>query len=82
MRLSEILYYLHYTVLSGFKSKEKSNDKEGIAVIHRDIKPQNIIFMSKNADDFYLIDFGVAKIGYTKLQKAYNNCGTAQYKAP
>jgi hypothetical protein len=38
--------------------------------------------MSENVEDFYLIDFGVAKIGYTKMQKPYNNCGTAQYKAP
>ena len=30
----------------------------------------------------YLIDFGIAKIGYSNLEKHYSNCGTANYKAP
>jgi serine/threonine protein kinase len=30
----------------------------------------------------YLLDFGIAKIGYAEFLKSYNNCGTSYYKAP
>lgn len=30
----------------------------------------------------YLIDFGIAKIGYANLPKTFNNSGTNNYKAP
>lgn len=39
-----------------------------MGIIHRDVKPQNIVFLSKDGSkdmkDVYLLDFGVAKVGY------------------
>ncbi len=30
----------------------------------------------------FLIDFGIAKVGYADYPKSYSNCGTNNYKAP
>jgi serine/threonine protein kinase len=86
VRLAKILKYIHYEALANFRSKERGEEqKQKIAIIHRDVKPQNIVFMNKDGKDMssiYLLDFGIAKIGYSELLKGYNNCGTSYYKAP
>ena len=55
-----------------------------MGIIHRDFKPDNLVFANPkvNMKEMYLIDFGVAKIGYTNYPKPYSNCGTNNYKAP
>ncbi|BDY26504.1 Serine/threonine-protein kinase PknD [Mycolicibacterium mageritense] len=50
-------------------------------LIHRDIKPQNIIVTP--ADFAYLVDFGIAEAkGDTKLTTAGSRIGTMNYMAP
>ena len=50
-------------------------------LIHRDIKPQNIIVTP--ADFAYLVDFGIAEaIGDTRLTMAGTQIGTLNYMAP
>lgn len=41
-------------------------------IIHRDIKPENILLSKNGIDDFYLVDFGLAKIFKAKENKEYN----------
>lgn len=85
LRMAQILKYIHYDAMESFRSKEKAEEQtQKIAIIHRDVKPQNIVFLnsSKEMKDVYLLDFGVAKVGYSELTRGYNNCGTVYYKAP
>ena len=35
-----------------------------------------------NQKSMYLIDFGIAKVGYANRPYSYSNCGTNNYKAP
>ena len=49
------------------------------SVIHRDIKPDNLIVDSEG--HLKLIDFGFAK-RLTRDQRTYTNCGTLGYTAP
>lgn len=81
--MAQILKYIHYDALSNYKSKVGGEgEKLKIAIIHRDVKPQNIVYLKKeDIKSLYLLDFGIAKIGYSDLQKGYNNCGTSFYKA-
>ena len=53
----------------------------GEGLIHRDVKPQNIIV---TADDFaYLVDFGIAEArGDTRLTATGTQIGTLNYMAP
>lgn len=47
LRMAQILKYIHYDAMEGFRSKEKSEEQtQKIAIIHRDIKPQNIVFLN------------------------------------
>lgn len=80
-RSAQILKYLHYDLMSKYKSKEKgiADPNESLGIIHRDFKPANLVY-TKN--QMYLIDFGIAKLGYSELIKPYSNCGTNNYKAP
>ena len=59
----------------------------GANVVHRDIKPQNLMLQSTR-DDWHIkvVDFGMAKRVKTKGKKGRNRltsiCGTPQYMAP
>jgi calcium-dependent protein kinase len=54
-----------------------------MGIIHRDFKPANLVFVKKeDPNTMFLIDFGIAKIGYTDVPSNYSNCGTNNYKAP
>lgn len=87
LRMAKILRYIHYQALSNFRSKDGTGEekKQKMGIIHRDVKPQNIVFLNrdgKDMKDVYLLDFGIAKVGYAEFVKGYNNCGTSYYKAP
>jgi serine/threonine protein kinase len=50
-------------------------------IIHRDIKPGNILFYSNEPDDFQVIDFGISD--FYIPYRAYNpSNGTKNFKAP
>ena len=51
-------------------------------VIHRDVKPENILFKNKNED----VDLALVDLGFATLEKQYRHlfvrCGTPGYVAP
>ena len=53
-------------------------------VLHRDIKPGNLILRDGNVDDVTLIDFGIARIGATASAITHTGVmlGTLGYMAP
>lgn len=52
-------------------------------IAHRDIKPDNVIFASKEVDsDVKLIDFGVAVIGRVGRREMKGMAGTGHFMAP
>ncbi len=70
---AEALRFLRL-LLNTLKAVHKLN------LIHRDIKPSNIIKHEKN---YYLIDFGAAKLDYVELQNNSTiSIGTPHYAAP
>jgi non-specific serine/threonine protein kinase len=51
------------------------------SIIHRDIKPQNIII--NNDDQVKILDFGLAKLkGVSQLTKEHSTLGTIHYMSP
>ena len=67
MQILEVLHYLHHVTLSPTPS-EKSEVK---GIVHRDIKPNNILFCDGNRNSIKICDFGLAKAyelaGYTSV---------------
>lgn len=51
----------------------------GIGVIHRDLKPGNILV--KSCSEFYIIDFGISDF-YVPFRKFCNKIGTRNFKSP
>ena len=77
-RCASIFKYLHLTLLKDFRSKEGKKE-EPLSILHRDVKPANLVYDNKQV---YLIDFGIAKVGYFESRRSYTNSGTLNYKAP
>ena len=50
-------------------------------VVHRDLKPQNILY-SQKGKKFMLCDFGISARLANTLNKAYSIVGTGIYAAP
>lgn len=51
-------------------------------VIHRDIKPGNIVLMDKETDFIKVVDFGLAKFNQASLTDAEELCGSPPYMSP
>jgi serine/threonine-protein kinase len=81
--MAEILHYIHYEALADYRPIEKAEDaSERVGILHRDVKPANIVYQGDEKNTLFLLDFGVAKVAYTDKCMVYNNCGTSSYKAP
>ena len=52
-------------------------------IIHRDVKPENILFKGKSTEG---IDLGIVDLGFATFETEYRNlfvrCGTPGYVAP
>jgi serine/threonine-protein kinase len=65
-------------IAEGLEAAHRSN------VVHRDVKPQNIMVLD-SSDDIKLMDFGIARLrdsGRTSLTRAGTMMGTPDYMAP
>jgi calcium-dependent protein kinase len=51
-------------------------------IVHRDLKHENIMFVSKDHIDVKLIDFGLAKRYLLKGDRHYEKCGTIYTMSP
>ena len=49
--------------------------------VHRDVKPENILFVSSESSDMKLIDFGYAGL-WREDKQLTGLCGTPDYVAP
>ena len=49
--------------------------------VHRDVKPENILFVSSESSDMKLIDFGYAGL-WREEKQLTGLCGTPDYVAP
>lgn len=68
--------YLLKQILEGIRDIHKAN------VIHRDLKPQNILINLTNLKPF-IIDFGLSLyLDQSVTLKSYKRCGTMGYMAP
>jgi len=52
-----------------------------LSIVHRDVKPENILYLSSGADQIKLIDFGYAGV-WTPEKPLTGLCGTPDYVAP
>lgn len=50
-------------------------------IMHRDLKPQNIIFKSQNSFECSIADFGLAEFAHAE-EYLFVRCGTPGYVAP
>jgi|688.fasta_scaffold579788_1 serine/threonine protein kinase len=71
-----IVLFLLRQILEGLRDIHKAN------VIHRDLKPQNILINLTNLKPF-IIDFGLSLyLDNTVTPMSYKRCGTMGYMAP
>jgi len=50
-------------------------------LMHRDLKPDNIMFKKKNSNDICIVDFGLATYE-TNVPYLFSRCGTPGFVAP
>ena len=82
LKLAKTLKYLHYELLKNYSVEGDREDRQQLGIMHRDIKPHNIVFKGENAGDAYLIDYGISKTLYTEGYNVVSNYGTSYYKPP
>ena len=49
--------------------------------MHRDVKPENILYLTEGSNDIKLIDFGYAGV-WEEEKQLTGLCGTPDYVAP
>lgn len=52
-----------------------------MGIMHRDVKPENLVFKDSNSFDIVLTDFGLAEFELNS-DRIYKRCGTPGYVAP
>ncbi|CAD8057202.1 unnamed protein product [Paramecium sonneborni] len=71
-QLASFIYRLFKAILSFHK----------IGIIHRDIKPKNIILRKQNLSKFCVVDFGLADYYNKDGKYLFQRCGTPGFVAP
>lgn len=51
-------------------------------IMHRDLKPNNIVFKSKSSSEIALVDFGLSAKINDENEYVFKKCGTPGYVAP
>ncbi len=92
MELCKGLNLLDHLIEKGYQPEKKAltitmqiveglNYLESLNIIHRDIKPDNILFQDNKNIDITLVDLGFATLK-DEYEKLFSRCGTPGYIAP
>ena len=74
---------VHVAVSMMIQMAEALHHAHSHGIVHRDVKPANMLLVEKDSDQLLLTDFGIAKLqGMQGLTKSGTTVGTPEYMSP